>query len=84
MANDVLPLVPLAALNESTVPGGLPDGLVKTASPVGHEEESLIVGESPIRKISQEALYRPVVFSGGLHEAKRDLFSIDRHAQGDC
>ena len=84
VTDDVFPLVPLAALDEAVVADRLPDGPVQATSPVGHEEESLIVGEAPIDEISEEALHRLVMLGGGLHEAKRDLFPIHRHAQGYC
>ena len=53
------------------------------ASSVGHEEKSLVVGETSVDKLPQEALYRLVVLGGGFFEAERDFPPTCGHPQSN-
>ena len=81
-SRDMLALVPLAPLDEAVVADRLPDGLVQTASPVGHEENPVVEGEPSINEIPQESLYRLVVLGGGFDEAERNLLPLYGSPQG--
>lgn len=83
IGEDVLPLVPPAALDQGMAGEDSPDRVAQAASPVYDDQEALIEGKAAIDELLQKLRGDPFVLGDRLLEAQGDLPAVCGHAQDD-